>query len=211
MKKYFPQLGLLLLSFVPVAAGIKRLAEILGQAEITPANERFLNAPISAVLHIIAIAIFAILGAFQFVPSLRYGKDAWHKLAGKLLIPTGFTVAFTGLWLTAFYPWPPGDGAALYWTRWIVGLWMLVSLGAGLYFLVARNFMRHGDWMLRAYAIGMGAGTQVLTHLPWFATHGTQVPPEGLRAVMMGAGWVINFMVAEWLIARKRRPQLAAS
>jgi hypothetical protein len=116
-------------------------------------------------------------------------------------------VALTGLWMTAFYPWPPGDGIALYWTRWLVGLWMLGSLSTGLYFLRARNFVRHGNWMLRAYAIGMGAGTQVFTHLPWVATQGAQVPPQGIRAAMMAAGWIINFMIAEWLIASKQRRQ----
>ncbi|HEX6941819.1 MAG TPA: hypothetical protein VF128_02760 [Gemmatimonadaceae bacterium] len=32
----------------------------------------------------------------------------------------------------------------------------------------SRKYAEHGDWMIRAYAIGMGAGTQVLAHLPWF-------------------------------------------
>lgn len=46
----------------------------------------------------------------------------------------------------------------------------------------------------------MGAGTQVLTHVPYFALVGT--PDEGLRAVLMGAGWVINLIVAESIIRR---------
>jgi hypothetical protein len=29
------------------------------------------------------------------------------------------------------------------------------------------DFVSHGAWMIRGYAIGMGAGTQVLTHMPW--------------------------------------------
>jgi hypothetical protein len=52
--------------------------------------------------------------------------------------------------------------------------------------------------MMRGYAIGLGAGTQVLTHLPWFLLVGK--PGETPRAVMMGAGWVINLVVAEWII-----------
>jgi hypothetical protein len=66
-----------------------------------------------------------------------------------------------------------------------------------------RDFTAHGEWMIRAYAIGLGAGTQVLTHLPWFILVGQ--PSELPRAVMMGAGWVINVLVAEWVI---RRPSL---
>jgi hypothetical protein len=56
--------------------------------------------------------------------------------------------------------------------------------------------------MIRAYAIGLGAGTQVLTHLPWFLLAEGK-PGEGPRAVMMGAGWLINVIVAEWIIRRR--------
>jgi hypothetical protein len=54
----------------------------------------------------------------------------------------------------------------------------------------------------------MGAGTQVLTHLPWAILVGK--PGESARTVLMGAGWVINVVVAEWIIRRRQiRPQIA--
>jgi hypothetical protein len=56
--------------------------------------------------------------------------------------------------------------------------------------------------------MGLGAATQVLTHLPWFILVGK--PGESARAVLMGAGWVINVIVAEWAIRQgreaRRRP-----
>jgi hypothetical protein len=58
--------------------------------------------------------------------------------------------------------------------------------------------------MIRAYAIGLGAGTQVVTHLPYFVFVG--MPDETTRAVLMGAGWLINVIVAEWIIQRQRSP-----
>jgi hypothetical protein len=62
--------------------------------------------------------------------------------------------------------------------------------------------------MLRAYAIGMGAGTQVLTHLPWFILFGQ--PIEGPRAVLMIGAWIINLAVAETLIAKDKRRAIPA-
>jgi hypothetical protein len=47
----------------------------------------------------------------------------------------------------------------------------------------------------------VGAGTQVLTHLPCFILVGK--PGESSRTVLMGAGWVINVIVAEWIIRRR--------
>ena len=52
--------------------------------------------------------------------------------------------------------------------------------------------------MVRGYALGLGAGTQVLTHLPWFLFPAIQ--GEFTRALFMGAGWAINLVVAEWII-----------
>ena len=56
--------------------------------------------------------------------------------------------------------------------------------------------------MRRAYAIGLGAGTQALTQLPLLLLFGT--PNELTLALMMGAAWVVNIAVAEWLIRRAR-------
>ena len=104
------------------------------------------------------------------------------------------------------YPWPKGDGQGVYLERVVFGTAMLVSIVLGLYAVRRRNFVAHGEWMIRGYAIGLGAGTQVLTHLPWFLLT-DEWPGESARAVMMGSAWVINVIVAEWVIRRSRRPQ----
>ena len=67
---------------------------------------------------------------------------------------------------------------------------------------IAINFAQHGNWMTRAYAIGLGAGTQVFTHIPLIVL--SDLRSEPTRALCMGAGWVINLAVAEWLIRRRR-------
>lgn len=64
-----------------------------------------------------------------------------------------------------------------------------------------RKFAQHGAWMVRAYVIGMRAGTQVLTGIAWamlVATSG-----EVARNIVMGSGWVINLIVAERVIQQR--------
>ena len=59
--------------------------------------------------------------------------------------------------------------------------------------------------MLRADAIGMGAGTQVLTLMAGALIVG---PPGGLsQEALMGAAWVINLALAKWVI--RKRPASA--
>lgn len=110
----------------------------------------------------------------------------------------GLVAAPTGLWMAHFYLWPEGDGELLYVFRLVFGAGMALSLVLALAAIRRRDFLAHGAWMLRGYAIGMGAGTQVLTHLPWFLLVGR--PGELARGLLMGAGWVINLAVAEWYI-----------
>lgn len=194
-------LVLLLLCVVPVAAGISRLVQLAGGAAITPENARFFAAPLPVVLHIVSSSLYAVLGAFQFVPNLRRRRHRWHRVIGWLLVPCGLAAALSGLWMTQFYPWPKGDGEILYGIRLVVGTGMVFALLLGVAALRQRNMVTHGAWMLRAYALGLGAGTQVLTHLPWVLFFGA--PDELTRAMLMGAGWGINLLVAEWLIHRR--------
>src|SRR5690606_9985845 len=94
------------------------------------------------------------------------------------------------------------------------GSGMALSIVLGANAIRRRDYIQHGAWMMRAYAIGMGAGTQVLTNIPYVLLIGN--PDEFARAILMGAGWVINLIVAEWLIRkrsnnRKRRATVAVS
>ena len=197
--------GLILLSLVPVLAGTARIVELSGNTAVTADNARFFASPIPVVLHIISVTLYCLLGTLQFTPRLRRPKSNWHRISGRLLIPSGLIAALSGLWMTQFYPWPAGDGELLYVMRLFFGSAMLLSIIFGVVAIQQRKFIRHGEWMMRGYAIGLGAGTQVLTHIP-MVLFPDMVGAELPRAIMMGAGWIINIAVAEWVI-RKRRAQ----
>ena len=198
IKAWLP-LALVALSIVPVAAGIGRLNLVAAGKAPTPEEIRFLISPAPVVIHILAASIFSILGAFQFSSQLR-GRSSWHRFAGWLLIPCGLTTALSALWMTLVYPSAAIDGAAVYLLRLVFGGAMVVSMVMAIAAIGRRDFRSHAAWMIRAYAIALGAGTQVLTHLPWFLLIGA--PDVAARAWLMGAGWVINVVAAEWAIGR---------
>jgi uncharacterized membrane protein len=193
--------GLILLSLVPVLAGAARVTELSSGPAVTAENARFVAAPIPVVVHIVAATIYCLLGAFQFVPGLRRRRIGWHRAAGRLLVPCGLAAALAGLWMAAFYARPPGDGAALTVLRFIFGSAMIACIALGFLAVRRGDITRHRAFMMRGYAIGLGAGTQLFTHLPWVLFLGP--PSVGVRTVLMGAGWVINIVVAEWFIRRR--------
>jgi hypothetical protein len=126
------------------------------------------------------------------------------------LVPLSLLAALTGLWMAHFYPWPAGDGEAVYVMRLIVGAAMMLSIGRGIVTLLRHEYAAHGAWMLRGYALGMGAGTQVLTHLPWFLFVGGR-PGEGSRAAMMGLAWIINAVLAEYVVRTRFTSHVSAT
>jgi hypothetical protein len=124
-----------------------------------------------------------------------------------VLALAGLLVAVSALWMTLFYQAKPGTGDLLFVLRLIVGSAMAGSLVLGLTAIRRRDIAAHRAWMIRAYALGLGAGTQVFTEGFGGAVLGTG---ELTGDLAKGAGWLINLGVAEWVIrqpsTRRTRP-----
>ncbi|MCZ7374809.1 DUF2306 domain-containing protein [Micromonospora sp. WMMC250] len=191
--------ALILLGLIPMVAGAGRLTELSTGPVVTPANARFVADPLPVMLHVVGAVVYTILGAFQFVPSLR--RRRWHRRAGRLLVPCGLTVAFTGLWMAFAYDLPAHDNDVLAGLRLVFGSAMAVSILLGLATVLRRDIAQHRRWMVRGYAIGLGAGTQAFTHAPYLIAVGEQ-PDGNVRAGLVLAGWMINLAVAEWYLRR---------
>lgn len=193
--------GLFILSAIPLIFGVLRLNELANGAEITPDNARFFASPLPVILHIVGSAVYALFGALQFVSRLWRRGTGWHRWAGRVLVPFGLVVGLSGLWMTIFYPRPMGASDLLYGLRLFFGSGMVLSIILGFIEIRRGNILQHRAWMTRAYAIGLGAGTQVLTGMIGALIFGKANEFE--NALLMGAAWVINLAVAEWSI-RKR-------
>jgi uncharacterized membrane protein len=212
MKRLVPA-GLLLLSTPPLVAGALRLVTLAGVAEIMPGAERAAAAPVPVVLHIVSAFVFAILGAFQFAAGFRRRRPGWHRAAGRLVVASGLLAGLSGLWLALFYPRGHNVGDLLTAFRLLFASAMLASVVLGFAAIRQGDVRRHRAWMTRAYALGLGAGTQMFTGL--VASFIVSPPTELSRALQDGAGWAINLAVAEWVIrgrqVRRARPAVVVA
>ena len=196
------------LSAIPLIMGSLRLVELAGGPALIAADERFASFPLPVVLHVLGSAIYVLLGALQFVPRFRRRHRTWHRRAGRVLVVAGLLVAASALWMTLLYQPKPGTGDVLYILRLAFGSAMIACLILGFTAIRHRNIAAHRAWMIRAFAIGLGAGTQAFT--------------EGIGQALLGAGelqgdlakaagFALNLAVAEWVIARQstlnRRPR----
>ncbi len=196
--------GLIMLALVPSVGGTFRLFQLATGTGITPETARFFAQPLPVATHIISVMLYSLFGAFQFAPRFRRRHLKLHRRIGRILIPAGLVSAATGLWMSHFYPWPATDGIVLYIMRLFVGFGMIIALLLATNAIRRRSFQQHGAWMIRAYALGMGAGTQVFTQLLVILS-GQELTITN-RFIGMGAGWLINIIIAEWVIATRQRP-----
>jgi uncharacterized membrane protein len=202
-------LALVLLSLIPVIAGSLRLAEIAGGPQLLPTNPRIDASPAPVVVHVLAAAVYAFLGAFQFSARLRRRHPRWHRRSGRIVVVAGLAVASSGLWMTLFYAGAPG-GDLLWGIRLLVGSAMAAFIVLGFAAIRRRDIPAHRAWMVRAYALAVGAGTQVFTQ---GIGEALLVISDLSTAISIGSGWVINAVVAEWVIRRPsvRRGRIRAA
>lgn len=191
--------ALIALALIPAITGSLRLVEVFGGPHVMPANPRITASPVPVVVHISCAVPYAVLGAFQFSAWLRRRQPRWHRTAGRVLVVLGMSVAFSALWMTMFYPRQTGTGELLYLFRLVVGSAMAASILLGLAAIRTADVTRHQAWMTRAYALALGAGTQAFTQGIGNAVFGTRVLATDLS---LGAGWLINLAVAEYVIRR---------
>jgi uncharacterized membrane protein len=197
--------ALVALVLVPAITGSLRLIELAGGPHLMPANPGITASPAPVVVHIVCAVLYAVLGAFQFSASLRRRHPRWHRTAGRVLVVLGLAVAFTALWMTQFYPRHPGNGELAYLFRLAFGSGMAVCIVLGFTAIRSGDVPRHRAWMTRAYALALGAGTQVITQGFGQVIFGIS---ELTTDLGLGAGWAINLAVAEYII---RRPRVSRS
>ena len=192
--------ALVALVLIPATAGSLRLVELAGGPHLLPANPRIMSSPVPVVVHIMCAVPYAVLGAFQFSAALRRRRPGWHRVAGRVLVGLGLAVAFSALWMTLFYARQPGTGELAYLFRLAFGSGMAASIILGFSSIRRGDVTRHRAWMTRAYALALGAGTQVFTLGIGKAAFGTS---ELTYDLSLGAGWAINIAVAEYVISRR--------
>jgi uncharacterized membrane protein len=190
-------LVLVALVLFPAAAGSLRLIELAGGPTLIPENARMTDSPMPVVVHIVSAIPYAVLGAFQFSAGFRRRWPAWHRRAGRVLVVLGLAVAFSTLWMTQFYPRQPGTGELAYILRLAFGSGLAASIILGFAAIRRADIACHRAWMTRANALALGAGTQVSTQGFGNAVFGVG---ELTTDLMLGAGWALNLIAAEFII-----------
>lgn len=162
-------------------------------------SQRLTAAPVWHFLHVLGGATFGILGPLQFgrVLMRRYGR--LHRALGRVFVAAGAMISLSSLGL--LWRFPDTYSVAMSSGRLLFGIALGVALGLAMLAIRKRDIARHRNWMIRAYAIGMGATAVTMVFFPIYAITGE--PPTGLAAdiAFLGA-WTACVVVAEIVVRR---------
>jgi uncharacterized membrane protein len=175
-----------------------------------PYNPGFLKYPTIIGVHVILGALYLALAPFQFVKGIRSRWLDYHRWAGRLLVATGLLVGASGLfvaWVIPFWGWAE---------RVILGFFGgLFALAIGKGFLHARagQIALHREWMIRAFAVGLGIASQRLFLFPAIMIMGGEPTHQQVVALAMVTStfaFTLHAALGEVWIRVTRRKQILA-
>ncbi len=171
-------------------------------------SQRLSVAPYSHFAHVLGGVLFGIIGPLQFGRILAHKYGALHRIMGRVFVVAGAFLSLSSLML--LWQFPDTYSALASGGRLVFGIGLGISLWMGMAAIRARQFLRHRDWMIRSYALGMGATLVAIVFLPIYAMTGT--PPEGLWSDVMFIGsWAGCVIFAEGVVRRLNQKAQAAN
>jgi len=156
---------------------------------------RFAAHPTLTLLHVLPGALFLTLGPLQFSRRIRARHLPFHRWSGRVLVVAAIVSAIASLYFGVLHPFA-GLGEVS----------SIATFGALIVFSVVRGFVairrgdvaRHREWMIRAFAIGIGISTiRVVGAIVQLVARTT---PAETVTISFWAGWTLTLAVAEtWI------------
>ena len=162
-------------------------------------SQRLTIVPVWHFMHVLGGATFGILGPIQFSRVLMGKYGLLHRITGRVFVASGAMIALSSLGLLWHFPDP--YSVAISGGRLLFGIALGVALAIAMRAIYKRDFICHRNWMIRAYAIGVGATAVTMVFFPIYLITGE--PPKGFVADIAFLGsWIACIVFAEGLVRR---------
>ncbi len=147
------------------------------------------------LIHILPGALFLTLATLQFMPNIRRQHLNFHRWSGRFLIVLGLIIGVTALVMSLKMNIGGTNETAATTLYGIVFLFCLIKA----YLCIRKkNVVRHREWMIRMYAIGLGVATTRPIVGAFFAFR--RLTPHEIFGIAFWLGFTITFMMGElWI------------
>ena len=187
------------LILVLVAFAIKRAIDTYtGMAHENLFELRYLEHPVVTALHMLSGILFITLAPLQFIKKMRAKKLSLHRQLGRFLVLCALISGVYGLVVTAVLP--AFGGLASETAGWFFGPLFLFAMVRAFWCARNKKITLHREWMIRAFALGLGVGTQRVILIILLTSTGYSFEQSFGPALWIGFG--LNLLIAEsWINA----------
>lgn len=190
--------ALLLANFLPILLALVQAVQIPIGA-LPEDSQRLTATPLTHFLHVAGGAAFGILGPIQFGLGRARNYGFLHRLLGRLFVASGALISLSSM--TLLFRFPEAYSVAISGARLIFGVLLAVALTIAVQAIRRGQVLRHRNWMIRAYAIGMGATAVSMIFFPVYLITGDAPTGFVADAAFCGA-WIGCILFAEYLVRR---------
>ena len=196
-------IGVSFLVVIGVAAVARRTVVLLfhgtlGSGSSSPAaalDTGFARHTVLTLIHILPGALFLTLATAQFMPGVREKHLRFHRWSGRSLVVLGLVIGISAL-VMSFKMNIGGLNETAATT--LYSIVFLICLTKAYLLARRREIARHREWMIRAYAVGLGVATTRPIVGAFFAFR--RLTPHEFFGIAFWLGFTTTFMVAEaWI------------
>jgi len=175
-------------------------------AEVARFDGRFAAHPHVARLHVLAGGVLLAFAPFQFSSTVRRRYLGLHRWSGRILLLAAAGTALSGLYFGVLVPYAGwGETTAIV----LIDGLFLTAVSRAFIAIRRHQVARHREWMIRAFAIGIGISTvRVVGGVLDVVLTPSGVPPQQIFVLSIWTGWALTLGAAELWI-RRTRPRVA--
>ena len=163
-------------------------------------TDRYFGYPLTSLLHMAFGMIFLLFAPLQFWRKFRSRHLTLHRWLGRLLIALALVASITGI--VEAHVLPGFGGISTLMGSWFFGSLMVICLVRAFLTARARFITAHREWIIRAFAIGLGVATQRFIIFILMVSQAASF--EEMFGPTFWLGTSINLVIAEWWINHTR-------
>ena len=171
-----------------------------GQVHEAVFELRYLDHPWISALHMFSGIAFICLAPLQFMSSMRLKRLSLHRYLGRVLVVMALVSGIYGIAAALAFPAFGGltsETAALFF-----GPLFIFAIARAFLYARNRDIKAHQRWMIHAFALGLGVGTQrvlLILLIPFTSSNFEQSFGPALWL-----GFSINLLIAEAWISKQK-------
>ncbi len=199
--------AVVLLAIIGIAAAVGRMLYLgrgVRPSGAEPIEVGFARYPLLTMLHIVPGVLFMVLGPLQFVRRIRARHPRFHRWSGRVFVASGLVIGVTGLAMGVVMAIGGANETAA--TAFFAVIF-LVALGKAVAHIRRGDPVRHREWMLRVFAVGLAISTIRPIIALFFAL--SDLSPREFFGIAFWLGFTSHLVAAEvWI--QHTRPSIRA-